>query len=70
MDYIDIYAGNGYVVAKNYKPVWTCWRSSTVTKHVREHRRTQRRRYKQYLKTGRIEDFNRSQKKITKWDFD
>ena len=67
---MDYYSGSDYVVTKNYKPKWTCWKSSTVTKWVKEHKRTQRRIYKHYLKTGDIRDFNRSQRKISNWDFD
>jgi hypothetical protein len=59
-----------FVVAKNYKPKWTCWRASTVTEEKRIANRKARRAFKQYLKTGSIKDFNRSQKMLTQWDFD
>lgn len=67
---MEIYAGHDYAVTKNYKPKWTIWNRKTVRKHVIEQKRYCRRAYKQYLKTGSIRDFNRSQRQITNWDFD
>lgn len=71
MDYIndDYYEGT-YTVAKDLKPIWTCWNYKTVNKDIKSHKRKARRIYKQYLKTGDIRIFNKSQKKITRWDFD
>jgi hypothetical protein len=66
---MDFYLGN-YVVAKDLHPKWTIWNPSTVNADVKAHKRRARRAYRQYLKTGAIKDFNRSQKKITRWDFD
>lgn len=58
------------ILNKHYKPKWTCWRQKTVKKHVKLHNRRGRRVYKLYLKTGRIEDFNRACRPMTNWDFD
>jgi len=66
---MDFYEGS-QVVAANYKPKWTIWNRKTVGKHLTEHKRRSRRIYKLYLKTGDIRDYNRSQRKITTWDFD
>jgi hypothetical protein len=66
---IDYYLGS-CIVAKDLQPKWTAWNSKTVALYVKDHKRRARRNYKQYLKTGDIRDFNRSQKKITRWDFD
>ena len=66
---MDIYAGDR-IVAKNYKPKWTCWDRKTVKKHKNIHKRKMRRIYKLYLKTGDIRDYNRSQYLMTTWDFD
>jgi hypothetical protein len=66
---MDFYLGKD-VVAKDLRPKWTCWKSETVNADVQAHKRRTRRAYRQYLKTGSIKDFNRSQKKITRWDFD
>lgn len=59
-----------YNVAKYYKPRWTVWAPPTVKEEVKLHKRRTRRAFKQYLRTGSIKDFNRSQKLITNWDFD
>jgi len=66
---MDYYLGE-YTVAKDLHPKWTIWNPSTVTKDIIAAKRRARRTYKQYLKTGSMVDFNRSQKKITRWDFD
>lgn len=66
---MDILKG-GVILAKEYKPKWTCWRPSTVTKHAIIHKRKMRRIYKQYLKTGDIRDYNRSQYLMTRKEFD
>ena len=66
---MDIYEG-GLILAKNYKPEWTCWTHKTVAAHVKAHKRKMRRLYKQYLKSGDIRDYNRSQCLMTTWDFD
>jgi hypothetical protein len=65
----DIYEG-GTILAANYKPIWTCWTHKTVAKHVKEHKRYCRRKYKHYLKTGDIRDYNKSQRLMTRRDFD
>ena len=69
MDYFEIYAGE-YTVAKDLRPKWTCWKSATVTADKQAHKRKARRVYRHYLKTGDVRIFNRSQKKLTRWDFD
>ena len=69
MDYENIYVGV-YVVAKDLKPIYTCWNPKTVNKYIKDHKRKARRIYKQYLKTGDVRLFNKSQHKITRWDFD
>jgi len=57
-------------VAKHYKPRWTMWNRKTVRYFVIAHKRRCRRAYRQYLRTGSLRDYNRSQKMITQWDFD
>lgn len=66
---MDLSLGS-HVVAKNVTPKWTVWNPKTVSKEIKRHKRVSRRVYKQYLKTGDIRDFNRSQRKITNFDFD
>jgi hypothetical protein len=66
---MDRYAGIN-TVAKDLRPKRTIWNSKTVKSHIKSHNRRARRVYKQYLKTGDILTFNRSQKKITRFDFD
>ena len=66
---MDYYLGKD-VVAKDLRPVWTCWRSSTIQEFKTMAKRKSRRIYRQYIRTGDIRDFNRSQRKITRWDFD
>jgi len=65
----DYYLGKN-IVAKDLRPVWTRWNPKTVNKKIAAAKRRARRTYKQYLKTGSLRDFNRSQLKITRWDFD
>ena len=57
-------------VAKDLKPIYTIWNPKTVAKDIKAHKKRARRTYKQYLKTGDVRTFNKSQKKITRWDFD
>lgn len=66
---MDFYTANS-ILNKNYKPTCTIWRHATVRKDVKAHKRRGRRVYKHYLKTGRIEDFNRASRPMTNWDFD
>ena len=66
---MDFYLGKD-VVTKDLRPVWTRWNSKTVRDNIKAHRRKTRRIYRQYLRTGDIRDFDRSQTKITRWDFD
>lgn len=66
---MDYYFGKD-VVAKDLRPIWTGWKSETVNDDIKAHKRRARRAFRQYLKTGDIRDFNRSQRKITRWDFD
>lgn len=60
----------GNVVAKNVTPKWTVWNPKTVSAEIKRHKKASRRAYKQYLKSGDVRDFNRSQRKITNFDFD
>ena len=64
------YCAGSYTVAKQVHPIFTRWRPETVNRHIKLHKRRARRTYKQYLRTGDARDFNRSQRKITSWDFD
>jgi hypothetical protein len=66
---MEIYAGK-WITAKDLHPVFTIWNTGEVQKDIRRAKRRARRIYKQYLKTGDIRDFNRSQRKISRWDFD
>jgi hypothetical protein len=66
---MDYYLGK-YTVAKDLKPIWTVWKHTEVTKDIKAHKRKTRRSYRQYLKTGDVRQFNKSQRKITRWDFD
>jgi len=66
---MDILQGK-VILAETYKPKWTCWDRRTVRKHVTAHKRKMRRIYKQYLRTGDVRDYNRSQYLMTRWDFD
>lgn len=67
---MDLILGNPHIMTATARPKWTAWLSATVAKTKKLHRRTRRRQYKQYMITGRIEDFNRSQKLLTRRDFD
>lgn len=66
---MDYFIGD-YVVVEDVKPIYTVWNPKTVAKDILAHKRKARRSYKQYLKTGDIRQFNKSQKKITRYDFD
>jgi len=66
---IDYYTGNS-VVVKDVRPIYTMWSHDTVRKSITSHKRHSRRTYRQYLKTGNINDYNRSQRKITRYNFD
>ena len=66
---MDYYLGKD-VVAKDLRPIWTRWNTKTVNDNIKAHKRRTRRAYRQYIRTGDIRDFNRSQRKITRWDFD
>lgn len=58
------------IVGKDLHPIYTIWNPKTVAKRVKEHKRRTRRTYKQYLKSGDIRQFNKSQIMITRRDFD
>lgn len=58
------------VVGKDLHPIYTIWNPKTVSKYVKKHKKSSRRSYKQYLKTGDIRQFNKSQRMITRRDFD
>ena len=66
---MDIETGKN-TITKNMRPRWTVWRKSTITKHKRMHNKRARRTYRQYLLTGDVRQFARSQKLLTSWDFD
>ena len=66
---MDYYLGKD-VVAKDLKPKWTRWSNKEIAFNIKSHKRRARRAYRHYLKTGDVRDFNRSQRKITRWDFD
>lgn len=66
---MDLVLGS-HVVAKNVTPKWTVWNPKTVSNEIKRHKKAARRAYKQYLKSGDVRDFNRSQRKITQFDFD
>ena len=66
---MDYYLGKD-VVVKDLRPRWTCWKHTTVNADIQAHKRKARRIYRQYIRTGDIRDYNRSQRKITRWDFD
>ena len=59
-----------YIVGKDLKPIYTIWNHDTVSKTIKHHKRSGRRSYKQYLKTGDVRQFNKSQRKVTRRDFD
>lgn len=58
------------VLIKDLKPIYTIWNPKTVAKYIKAHKKRARRSYKQYLKTGDFRLFKKSQKKITRLDFD
>lgn len=64
-----MFAGKN-TVAKDLRPKFTLWRKTTVSKDIKSHKRRSRRVYKQYLRSGDIRLFVRSQRKLTRWDFD
>lgn len=66
---MDYYLGKD-IVAKDLRPVWTRWRSTTIKEFKTAAKRRHRRAYRQYIRTGDIRDYNRSQRKITRWEFD
>jgi hypothetical protein len=61
---------NGYTVCKSYRPRWTTWSRKTVQEIVTKRKRAARRAFRQYLRTDSLRDWNRSQKKIDRRDFD
>jgi hypothetical protein len=58
------------MIAKDYKPVWTCWSEREIRTAVIRHKRYVRHAYKRYLKGGDIKDLDRSRRLLTRWDFD
>lgn len=58
------------IVAKDLKPIYTVWDRRTVRKSIRAAKRRSRRAYKQYLKTGDIRAFDRSQRQVNRLCFD
>jgi hypothetical protein len=67
---MDFISGNSHTMTADARPIHTLWASSTVSRWKRDHNRISRRRYRQYLRTGDIRDFNRAMRKLTNWDFD
>lgn len=67
---MDLFIGDQHTMTADARPKWTLWDMSTVARFKRDHNRTARRRYRQYLRTGDIRDFNRAMRKLTNWDFD
>ena len=62
---MDLIAGLPNLKAAQSGPKYTIWRPDSVAKVKRLHNRTSRRQYRQYVKTGDIRQFNRSQKLFT-----
>ncbi len=67
---MDLFAGSGNIMTERLNPVWTVWKGETLSMFKRDHNRRARRTYKQYMRTGDIREFNRSQRLLTNWDFD
>jgi len=65
----DVYEGSR-IVAMDLRPKFTIWHKNTVSRDVTMHKRRARRSYKHYMVTGDIRQFVKSQKLITRWDFD
>lgn len=66
---MDYFTGS-VIVGKDLKPIYTIWNPKTVSKYIKLHKKSQRRSYKQYLKSGDVRQFIKSQKMITRRDFD
>ncbi len=66
---MDYFLGEN-TVAEDLHPIYTIWNHYTVKKDIIAHKRRARRTYRHYLKTGNIRDFDRSQRKISRYDFD
>ena len=58
------------IVGKDLHPIYTIWNPKTVSKNIKAHKKSARRSYKQYLKSGDVRQFNKSQRMITRRDFD
>lgn len=56
------------MIPKNYKPKHTCYYHSTVRQVVKMHKRSCRRAFKQFLRSGNIKDFNRANRMIVDFD--
>ena len=67
---MDLIAGSPRIMTEDARPFHTLWSPEEVAADKKAFRKTSRRQYKHYMKTGRIEDFNRSQKMMTNWSFD
>lgn len=67
---MDIIAGTSNIMTADARPKWTIWNPGEVSSVKKSYRKWARRTYKHYLRTGRIEDFNRSQRKLSNYDFD
>ena len=67
---MDLIAGSPRIMTEDARPKGTIWHPNGVIALKKAFRKKSRRIYKHYMNTGRIEDFNRSQRKLTNWDFD
>jgi hypothetical protein len=66
---MDLILGH-YIVGKDLHPIHTIWNPKTVAKNIKAHKKSARRSYKQYLKSGDMRQFNKTQRMITRRDFD
>ena len=58
------------IIAKKHMPVHTIWNPKTVHKTIAKRKKSARRSYKIYLKTGDVRQLRNSQKMVTNFDFD
>jgi hypothetical protein len=65
----DVYEGS-LTIVMDLRPKFTIWKKNTVSRYVTIHKRKARRSYKHYLATGDVRQFIKSQKLITRRDFD
>jgi hypothetical protein len=58
------------LIGKKHLPVYTVWNPKTVHKTIALRKKSARRSYKIYLKTGDVRQLRNSQSMITNFDFD